>query len=66
MNNLANRRPSEQFELACGLTLSVGYDPRSGYPCEIFFVGRGRSGTEIDDRLIQAGIAASKAIQKKL
>lgn len=65
--NIPNRRPSETFDLSSdGMSLTVSYDPASGFPCEIWFTSRGKIGTDIEERLAAAGIAASKAIQRKL
>ncbi len=43
--------------------VSVGFDPGTGYPCEIFLSKRAKPGSELDDHLFNLGVAASRIMQ---
>lgn len=62
MSELPNRRPLKSFDVG-PFTVSVGFDPRSNEPCEVFFVNRGKIGHQMDDHLRRTGIAISKTMQ---
>jgi hypothetical protein len=49
-STLNNRRPQVTVE-GKFFAASVGFDPATGAPCELFFVSRGKSGTDISDEL---------------
>ena len=42
---------------------SVGFDPATGAPCEVFFVSRGKSGTDISEELDDLSIEISRIMQ---
>ena len=42
---------------------SVGFDPATGAPCEVFFVARGKSGTDISEELDDLSIEISRIMQ---
>ena len=66
---LSNRR---ELETICADTrfgrihASIGYDPKTGRVCEMFFSGRGPTGHGVDDILMELGIGLSKALQQGL
>lgn len=47
---LNNRRPQVTVE-GKYFAASVGFNPDTGAPVEVFFVGRGKSGTDVDSEL---------------
>lgn len=49
-STLNNRRPQVTVEGEYFI-VSVGFDPATGAPCEVFFVSRGKSGTDISEEL---------------
>ncbi len=62
---LPNRRPSytETLEVdGQALTATVGFDPKSGQPCELF-VSAGKEGSMLDSLLADAAVAISVALQ---
>lgn len=59
---LPNRRPSATASVG-PFAVTVGFDPRTNTPCEIFIVARGKSGTDIDHILYDLGVTASKIMQ---
>lgn len=65
MTELPNRRPLVSFEAGPKgmFVVSVGFDPRTGAPCELFFAARGKSGQHLDDILHDIGVEASKIMQ---
>lgn len=62
MSELPNRRPTEHFDTG-RYTLSLGFDPRTDYVCEVFIASRGKVGHEADDKLRQFSIGLSKLLQ---
>ena len=42
---------------------SVGFDPDTGQPVEIFITGRGKVGQELDFELYELSVEASKLMQ---
>lgn len=59
---LPNRRPcvtarTENFHF------SISFHPTTRHPVEIFIGGRGKTGTQLDDELIDLSIKASKIMQ---
>lgn len=44
---------------------SVGFHPKTGAPCEVFFTGRAKPGSALDDALYDLGVKISKAMQGK-
>jgi len=66
---LPNRRELESIsaETRFGrIHASIGYDPKTGRVCEFFFTGRGTTGAEVDEILMELGIGLSKALQRGL
>ncbi len=62
---LPNRRPSETRTLTVGsqqFTASVGFDPTTGRPCEVFLDGA-RHGSELAFVLNDAAVTLSIALQ---
>ncbi len=62
---LPNRRPSytETLEVdGQALTATVGFDPKSGQPCELF-MSAGKEGSMLDTLLADAAVAISVALQ---
>jgi len=62
MTDLPSRRP----QITVGgkfFAASVGFDPRTGTPCEVFFVSRGKSGTDISEELDDLSIQISRIMQ---
>lgn len=62
MNELPNRRRAEHTDIG-PFVISIGFDPRTDKVCEVFFVGRGKVGHQMDDHLRRMGVAISKKIQ---
>ena len=62
MSRLNNRRPQVTVE-GKHFIVSVGFDPASGVPCEVFFSGRGKSGTDISEELDNLSIEISRIMQ---
>jgi hypothetical protein len=58
--NAPNRRPCITEEIG-KFAISVSFV--EGKPYEVFFVKRGKSGTEIEELLHDLGVAASKIMQ---
>lgn len=59
---LNNRRPQVTVEGEYFI-VSVGFDPATGVPCEVFFTGRGKSGSHIDAELDNLSIEISRIMQ---
>lgn len=62
---MKNRRHAVNFE-AGPFVCTVGFDPDTGKPCELFVVFRGKSGTDLDEHLYELGVTASKIMQGEL
>lgn len=61
---LRNRR--QQISERVGpFIVSVGFNPETNEPCEVFISRRAKSGTELDDHLYELGVVASKIMQKE-
>ena len=63
---LSNRRPTETVTANTRfgrIHCSISLHPETGLPCEMFFTGRGTTGSEIEDILLELGIGLSKALQ---
>jgi hypothetical protein len=63
---LPNRRPCETFTVWAGMHqfhVTVGYDPDTAEPMELFVTGRGKSGSAFDFLLADMGVLASLALQ---
>lgn len=59
-----SRRPSENIE--CGPFIAcVDRDPETDKPLSVFFLYRGKSGTELDEHLDKMGRELSRVIQKR-
>lgn len=76
MTDIPTRRPCitevipfEKFNDKICVTVSYMPDKRAkdlcGTPIEVFFTARGKSGTGVDDFLYEAGVTASKLMQKE-
>jgi hypothetical protein len=62
---LPNRRPSHTETLAVGgqtFTATVGFDPATCRPCEVFLTG-GKEGSTLDALLADAAVVISVALQ---
>ena len=62
---LPNRRPSHTETLEVGgqiFTGTVGFDPETGRPCEVFLTG-GKEGSMLDALLADAAVVISVALQ---
>ena len=59
---LNNRRPQVTVE-GKYFAASVGFNPDTGAPVEVFFVGRGKSGTDISEELDNLSIEISRIMQ---
>ena len=62
MSDIPTRRP----QVTVGgkyFAASVGFDPVTGAPCEVFFVSRGKSGTDISEELDNLSIQISRIMQ---
>lgn len=64
MTDLPNRRHCVTHEIG-PVAVSVGFDPRNGAPCEVFFTKRMKTGTEIETLLYDIGVEASRIMQGK-
>lgn len=64
MSELPHRRKAENFDIG-PFIISVGFDPQTEKPCEVFFVARGKSGTQLDDWLYEMGVTISKIMQNE-
>jgi len=65
---LPNRRPSEHVTANTRfgrVHLTLSYHPENGQILEMFFTGRGTTGSEIEDILYELGIGLSRALQGK-
>lgn len=76
MTDIPTRRPCitevipfEQFADKISVSVSFMPDKRAhdlcGAPLEVFFTARGKSGTGVDDFLYEAGVTASRLMQKQ-
>ena len=61
-SDLPTRRPQITVE-GRYFAASVGFDPTTGKPCEVFFVSRGKSGTDISEELDNLSIEISRIMQ---
>jgi hypothetical protein len=59
-----NRRHAVNFDVG-PFICTVGFNPETGAPCELFLVSRGKSGTDLDDWLYELGVKASKIMQDR-
>jgi len=60
---LPNRR--QQISERVGpFVVSVGFNPKTDEPCEVFISKRAKTGTELDEHLYELGVAASKIMQR--
>ena len=59
---LPNRRPAEHFTVG-PFVVTVGFNPNTGSPCEVFISSRGKSGTQLDNWLYELGVTTSKIMQ---
>jgi hypothetical protein len=59
---LQNRRPIVTEEVG-PFAISVGFDPDTGHPIEVFITKRAKSGTDLEEILYEIGVAASKIMQ---
>ena len=59
---IPNRRPCVTYDVG-GFTVSVGFDPLTGHPCEFFFVSRGKTGQQLWQTLEDVGVMGSKIMQ---
>jgi hypothetical protein len=62
MSDLPTRRPQVTVE-GRHFIVSVGFDPATGVPCEVFFTGRGRSGHDLDRELDDLSREISRIMQ---
>ncbi len=65
INEPPSRRPSSNFFIDAGafsFVLTIGYDPTTAAPCEVFIAERGKPG-ELNTALYELGIAISKTLQ---
>lgn len=65
--NPHRRLASDNFDIVVGghaLTLTVARD-KDDVPREIAFIGRGKPGQQLDQMLVDLGIAVSRAIQRR-
>ena len=60
--SLPNRRPVTH-ERVGPFIVSIGFDPKDGRVCEVFFSKRSKPGTELDDVLYEMGTVISRYIQ---
>ena len=61
---MKNRRPCIH-ERVGPFVVTVGYDPETWQPCEVFISERTKSGTELEQHLYDLGVAISKIMQNK-
>jgi len=59
---MKNRRHAVTFSKG-PFTVTVGFNPETAAPCELFFTSRGKSGTDLDTILYEIGITASLIMQ---
>jgi hypothetical protein len=64
MTDLPTRRPSVTVTGEY-LSASVSFDPRTGAPCEVFFVSRGKTGTDLNEELEELSIQISRIMQHR-
>jgi hypothetical protein len=62
LSDLPNRRTHISTEVD-QFVVSVGFDPRTGNACEVFFTSRGKVGQHLDHILYELGVTVSKLIQ---
>lgn len=68
MTDLPNRRPCVNVGIGERdgremFVASVGFNPETGAPCEVFITARGKSGTDVDQLLYELGVSVSKIMQ---
>ena len=64
--SLSDRRPCTTVQIASGYSVTVGFDPVSLQPVEVFITQRGKaSNSEMEQVLYDIGVEASKLMQQE-